>query len=89
MRCRVTAAALAAALFAAGPAAAQQSPAPWLPLPRPTDTGKPVIYDPQYVAKAESDRVSGCTPLLQCRLQLLGVIQNNGSVELRATAFKW
>lgn len=83
------AAALAAALLSAVSAAAQQSPAPWLSPPHPTDTGKPVIYDPQYVAKAESDRLSGCTPLLQCRLQLLGVIQNNGSVELRGTAFKW
>jgi hypothetical protein len=83
------AAAIAAGLFATGAAAAQQSPSPWLPLPRPADTGKTVIYDPQYVAKADSDRLSGCTPVLRCRLQLLGVIQNNGSVELRATAFRW
>jgi hypothetical protein len=26
---------------------------------------------------------------LQCRFRLLGVIQNNGAVELQATAFKW
>jgi hypothetical protein len=89
MRYPIAAAAIATALFTTGPTAAQQLPSPWLPLPRPTDTGKPVIDDPQYVAKAEADRLSGCAPLLQCRFQLLGVIQNNGSVELRATAFKW
>jgi hypothetical protein len=86
---RVAAGALAAALFLALSASAQQPPSPWTALPYPTDTGKPIIYDPQYIAKAESNRLTGCTPLLQCRLQLLGVIQNNGSVELRVTAFKW
>jgi hypothetical protein len=46
-----------------------------------------VIYDPQFVAKGNND--SGCAPSLPCRLQLLGVIQNNGAVELRAKAFTW
>ena len=55
--------------------------------PHPTDTGKPVIYDPQFVAKGDSER--GCAASLPCRLQLLGVIQNNGAVELRAKAFTW
>ena len=55
--------------------------------PHPTDAGKPVIYDPQFVAKGDSER--GCAPSLPCRLQLLGVIQNNGAVELRAKAFAW
>ena len=86
---RVAAGALTAALFLALSASAQQLPSPWTALPHPTDAGKPVIFDPQYLAKSESDRLSGCTPPLQCRLQLLGVIQNNGSVELRATALKW
>jgi hypothetical protein len=81
--------ALAAAHFLVLSAAAQQLPSPWTALPHPTDAGKPVIFDPQYLAKSESDRLSGCTPPLQCRLQLLGVIQNNGSVELQATALKW
>ena len=31
----------------------------------------------------------GCAPGSQCRWQLLGVIQNNGAVELRATALTW
>ena len=55
--------------------------------PHPTDAGKPVIYDPQFVAKG--DKYSGCAASLPCRLQLLGVIQNNGAVELRAKAFTW
>ena len=79
---------LFAALTAALPAAAQQAPA-WAPLPYPTDSGKPVIFDPQFAAKADSDRRLGCAPGSQCRWQLLGVIQNNGVVELRATALKW
>ena len=81
--------ALAAAVVASVPAAAQQVSVPWQPLPRPADSGKPIIYDPQFVAKGEADRRAGCPPELQCRFQLLGVIQNNGAVELRATAFTW
>jgi hypothetical protein len=80
---------LVAAIAATSPASAQQPSTPWLSLPRPTDTGKPIIYDPQFVAKAERDGMSGCVPRLQCRFRLLGVVQNNGSVELRATAFTW
>jgi hypothetical protein len=57
-----------------------------LPL-HPTDAGKPVIYDPPFVATPEDGR--GCAPGFSCRLRLLGVIQNNGVVELRATAFTW
>lgn len=83
------AAALAAAIAASSPAAAQRASTPWLPLPRPADTGKPIIYDPQFTAKAEDDRIRGCAPGLQCRFRLLGVIQNNGAVELRATALTW
>jgi hypothetical protein len=60
-----------------------------MPLPHPTESGKPIIWDPQYVAKAENDQRQGCSPGLQCRFQLLGVIQNNGVVELRTTAFSW
>ena len=81
--------ALAAALvvaLAAVPVAAQQL---WAPLPYPTDSGKPVIFDPQFAAKAENDWRRGCAPGSQCRWQLLGVIQNNGAVELRATALTW
>ena len=80
---------LFAALTAALPGAAQQAPLLWAPLPHPTDSGKPVIFDPQFAAKAESDRRLGCAPGLQCRWQLLGVIQNNGVVVLRATALTW
>ena len=74
------------AVLTAVPAAAQQL---WAPLPHPTDSGKPVIFDPQFTAKAENDRRLGCAFGLQCRWQLLGVIQNNGAVELRATALTW
>jgi hypothetical protein len=83
------AAALAAAMTLPLAAGAQQVSSPWVLPPHPTDTGKPPIYDPDFVAKGENDRLNGCTPGLQCRFQLLGVIQNNGAVELRATAFKW
>ena len=62
---------------------------PWRFPPYPTESGKAVIFDPQFAAKAESDRSSGCSPLAACRLQLLGVIQKNGAVELRGTAFRW
>lgn len=89
MRRWVLAAALAASIAWAISAAAQQQSVWWFPLPRPTDSGKPIIYDPQFVAKGEADRISGCSPGLQCRVQVLGVIQNNGTVELRATAFTW
>jgi hypothetical protein len=89
MGSRVATAALLAAIAVASPAAAQQESPPWLPLPRPAESGKPIIYDPQFATKAERDKFYGCSPGLQCRLQLLGVIQNNGAVELRATAFRW
>jgi len=78
-----------AAAVATVPAAAQQAPAQWTALPHPTDSGKPVIFDPQYAAKAENDRRLGCASGSQCRWQLLGVIQNNGAIELRATAWMW
>jgi hypothetical protein len=83
--------ALAAAAVCALPAVAQQAlgegPAT-LALPtHPTDTGKPLTYDPQFVAKSGDDK--SCAPGFSCRLRLLGVIQNNGVVELRATAFTW
>ena len=85
------AAALLATVACALPASAQQAvsggPAMLTLLPHPTDAGKPVIYDPQFVAKSDEDR--GCAPGFSCRLRLLGVIQNNGAVELRATAFTW
>jgi hypothetical protein len=92
MSCRYAAAGLLAAAAYALPAAAQQQaigegPAPLtLPL-HPTEVGKPLIYDPQFVAKSGDDK--GCSPGFLCRLRLLGVIQNNGAVELRATAFTW
>jgi hypothetical protein len=57
------------------------------PPPYPTDAGKPLIYDPAFGAISDDDK--GCTPGFSCRLRLLGVIQNNGVVELRATAFTW
>lgn len=85
----------ATALFVAAactlPAVAQQTlregPAPLALPPHPTDTGKPVIYDPQFVAKSDDEK--DCAPGFSCRLRLFGVIQNNGAVELRATAFTW
>lgn len=83
------AAAVVAALVAVTSAAAQQAPSEWTALPHPTDTGKPPIFDPQFARKADEDMASGCAASSQCRFRLLGVIQNNGAVELQATAFKW
>jgi hypothetical protein len=81
---------VAAAAICTLPAEAQQSfgggPAVAFP-PYTTNSGKPVIYDPPFVAKSDDDK--GCAPGFSCRLRLLGVIQNNGAVELRATAFTW
>ena len=87
---------MSAALFTAAmawalPATAQQAvgggPAPLTLPPYPTDAGKPVIFSPQFIAKSDEDK--GCAPGFSCRLRLLGVIQNNGALELRATAFTW
>jgi hypothetical protein len=88
MRYGTPAAALAMVIFAL-PVAAQQLQRPWASLPYPADSGKPVIFDPQFSANADNDRRLGCAPGSQCRWQLLGVIQNNGAVELRATALTW
>jgi hypothetical protein len=90
MRRRATVAAIVAALWAL-PATAQQAggggPVP-LTLPSfPTDAGKPQIYGSPFIAKSDEDK--SCAPGFSCRLRLLGVIQNNGAVELRATAFTW
>ena len=82
-------AALAAVLACAAPAAAQQTPEQWLPLPAPGERSSAIIYDPQYLAKAESDRRRGCASEALWRLQLLGVLEHNGGVELRATPFTW
>jgi hypothetical protein len=85
------AALFAAAVAATLPAAAQQAagggPAPLVLPPYPTDAGKPVIFGSGFIAKSDEDK--GCAPGFSCRLRLLGVIQNNGAVELRATAFTW
>jgi hypothetical protein len=85
------AAALVAAFAGVPPAAAEQSiggePGQLVLPPHPIDAGKPVIYDPQFIAKSDEDKV--CAPGSSCRVRLLGVIQNNGAVELQATVFTW
>jgi hypothetical protein len=91
MRRRLGSAALVGAAIWALPAAAQQAVSAGqitltLP-PHPTDAGKPVIYGPPFAAKSDDD--TGCAPGFSCRLRLLGLIQNNGAVELRGTAFTW
>jgi hypothetical protein len=83
------AAALVAAMTFALPAMAQQASELWAPLPQPADSHMAVTYDPQFTARADDDRRRGCMPGLQCRVQLRGVIQRYGGVELRATAFTW
>jgi hypothetical protein len=90
MRRWLEATALAAAarvLLAAAQQAAGEGPAMLTLPPHPTDAGKPLIYDPPFAAKSEDEK--GCAPGFSCRLRLFGVIQNNGAVELRATAFTW
>ena len=89
MRRWFPAALLAAGIGSAALSVAQQAPLPSLALRYPTDSGKPMIFDPPTLTKEESDRLSGCASGLQCRFRLLGVIQNNGAVELRGTAFTW
>jgi hypothetical protein len=89
MRRWCTAALLAAGVGLAAPSAAQQAQLPSSALRYPTDSGKAVIFDRQTLSKEENDRLSGCTSSMQCRFRLLGVIQNNGAVELRGTAFTW
>jgi hypothetical protein len=82
---------VAAAAFCSLPAEGQQAvgggPAIMALPPYPTQAGKPVIYDPPFVAPPDDEK--GCAAGFSCRLRLLGVIQNNGVVELRATAFTW
>ncbi len=91
MRRRFQSVALVVVGICAPPAEAQQAvgggPGIFTLAPHPTDAGKPAIYDPQFVAKRDDEK--GCAPGFSCRLRLLGVIQNNGVVELRATAFTW
>jgi len=98
-RARPAAGVLLAAAAAALPVAAQQaspvldlSPgrAPLLAAPLGVDAGKPRVPDPESAAEADRDKALGCAPsLLQCRVRILGAIQNHGTVELRATAFSW
>ncbi len=83
------AAVLAASIGSAPLSVAQQGPGPWTALPYPTVSGKPVVFDRQTLTKEENEGVGGCASGSQCRFRLLGVIQNNGAVELRATAFTW
>ena len=91
IRRRATAALLAAAMAGALPATAQQAvgggPVLLTPPPYPTAAGKPLIHGSPFIVKSEEDR--SCAPGFSCRLRLFGVIQNNGAVELRATAFTW
>jgi hypothetical protein len=85
MRSWAPAAALVAVIVSVTPTAAQQAvSAPRFSLSYPT-----IIYDPLLLAKGVDDTLSGCSPGLQCRVRLLGVIQKYGAVELRATAFTW
>ncbi len=80
-----------AALAGARPADAQQAmpdagPRALYLLPRPAETGKPLVSDRYVLATGAR---GGCELLLSCRVQLLGVIEKNGAVMLRGTAFSW
>jgi hypothetical protein len=75
---------------AAAPAAGQQAVAspPYL-LPRPAETGKPLLPGRYSPEAAEPAALPGCAPAAACRLRLFGAIEKNGAVMLRGTAFSW
>jgi len=70
-----TLAAALVAMLASLPAGAQQL---WAPLPHPTDSGKPVIFDPAFTAKAENDRRLGCAPECSADGSYLASYQTKG-----------
>ncbi len=86
---------LFAALACASPGAAQQAPISdcadqrCLWLPRPADTGKPIVFDAPARAIADGTKPIPCGLALACRLEVIGKLERNGAVELRATAFTW
>jgi len=57
-------------------------------LPRPADSGKPMlsILPPANVRADEAER---CLPALPCGTLLLGEVRKNGAVELRVPALRW
>ena len=78
------------------PAQAQQtiSGSGWAPppftLPPPAYAGKPLIYDPQFLAHPDRDLRDGCTPAMpSCPMQLLGVTGRDGGVMLRGKVLSW
>jgi hypothetical protein len=94
MRGRPIAAGLLLAAAAAGPAGGQQTtPDPGSELlhlmPRPAETGKPLIFDRYSIRGAGSGAAAGCAAFMSCRVRLLGVIEKNGAVMLRGQAFSW
>ena len=93
-RVRRLAAAIALAMAAAGPAIAGSSDDPVdlsgapVGLPRPADSGKPVVsLMPR--ANAGQDQAERCLPALPCGTLLLGDVRKNGAVELRVPALRW
>jgi hypothetical protein len=91
---RRLAATIALAMTATWPALAGQSgnavdlSGPPAGLPRPADSGKPMlsIVPPASVGLDEAGR---CLPALPCGSRLLGEVRKNGAVELQVPALRW
>ena len=91
---RRLAATIALAMTATWPALAGQPGnavdllAPPVGLPRPADSGKPMlsIVPPGSVGLDEAGR---CLPALPCGSRLLGEVRKNGAVELQVPALRW
>ncbi len=64
------------------------TPPPFV-LPPAAYAGKPVLYDPQFLAKPRQDRREGCVPALPCPMELLGTTGRDGGVMLRGTVLSW
>ena len=91
---RLLAATVGLAMMAAGPAIAGQAgnavdlSGPAVGLPRPADSGKPMLWIEPPVGGGlnETER---CLPALPCGSRLLGEVRKNGAVEMRVPALRW
>ena len=91
---RLLAAIIGLAIAAAHPGLAGQSgnaldlSGPAVGLPRPADSGKPMLSIQPPVGNG-LDEAERCPPALPCGSRLLGEVRKNGAVELRVPALRW
>ena len=91
---RLLAATVGVAMMAAGPVLAGQPgnaidlSGPPAGLPRPADSGKPMlpVLPPASARLNEAER---CLPALPCGSRLLGEVRKNGAVEVQMPALRW